>query len=174
MKKTAIMLDLETLGVGPTAPVIAIGAVAFDLATCSIGDEFYEVITLESVLSGKFKLDPGTLKWWIGQSTEAKAAAFNGNARPLIQVLQRFAEWVGRDAEHVEVWGNSPAFDCVILKHAFAVAQVPVPWRFWNERCFRTIKALNADVAYEEPALKHHALSDAKAQAEHLIKILGF
>lgn len=174
MKKVAIMLDLETLGVGPTAPVIAVGAVAFDLSTGSIGDEFYEAITLESVLTGKFKLDPGTLKWWIGQSTEAKAAAFNGNARPLAQVLQRFAEWIGRDAEHVEVWGNSPAFDCVILKHALTVAQVPVPWRFWNERCFRTIKALHPGVEYVEPKVKHHALHDAKAQAEHLIKLLSF
>ena len=36
-----IMLDLETMGTGPNAAIVAIGAVAFDLQAGTIGDHWY-------------------------------------------------------------------------------------------------------------------------------------
>jgi len=47
------------------------------------------------------------------------------------------------------------------------------PWHFWNDMCYRTVKnLLGGDIEFVKPEIPHHALWDAKAQAEHLIKIM--
>lgn len=43
-----LMVDLETMGNGPYAPVISIGAVFFDLKTGETGEDFSVNISLES------------------------------------------------------------------------------------------------------------------------------
>lgn len=53
-----IMLDLETLGTGPNAAVIAIGACFFDIETREIGATFYRVLDLDGVVrsGGEMKM----------------------------------------------------------------------------------------------------------------------
>ena len=46
-----VMLDLETMGNGPHAAIIAIGAVKFDTQAQEIGEKFYTVIDLESAVA---------------------------------------------------------------------------------------------------------------------------
>ncbi|MFA5379904.1 MAG: 3'-5' exoribonuclease, partial [Dehalococcoidia bacterium] len=48
MPQIEVSLDLETMGNGPDAAIIAIGAVEFSLETGLLGQEFYEVVDLES------------------------------------------------------------------------------------------------------------------------------
>lgn len=45
MKKD-VMLDLETMGKGANAAIIAIGAVAFDLADGDLSTTFYRIMEL--------------------------------------------------------------------------------------------------------------------------------
>jgi len=45
-----VMLDLETMGQGPDAAIVAIGAVAFDPVTHWLGDPFYRLVDLESAV----------------------------------------------------------------------------------------------------------------------------
>ena len=43
-----LMIDLETMGNKPNAPIVSIGAVFFEPSTGELGDEFYRVVSLKS------------------------------------------------------------------------------------------------------------------------------
>lgn len=47
------------------------------------------------------------------------------------------------------------------------------PWAWRNDRCYRTIKALNRGVPMERLGAHHNALDDAISQALHLIAMLN-
>ena len=76
--------------------------------------------------------------------------------------------------EDVRPYGNSASFDLPKIATACQRADLPVPWHYVNERCFRTMRAMYPSVEYN-PADKgtgnHNALEDAKFQVEHLWKI---
>jgi exodeoxyribonuclease VIII len=77
-----------------------------------------------------------------------------------------------RSAEGIPVvWGNGADFDNVILGNAYLAVNKPRPWSFWNNRCYRTVRAMAPNIDYVRPVIAHHALHDARAQALHLIEI---
>ena len=45
-----LMIDLETMGNKPTAPIVAIGAVFFDPKNGELGAEFYVAVNLGSAM----------------------------------------------------------------------------------------------------------------------------
>lgn len=162
-----VMIDLETMGTRPDAAPVAIGAVKFD----PLGEPgsmacapFYRSIDLDSCLEVGLTVGGDTVRWWLGQSAEARAA-LKFDTR-LDFALQIFRHWFG--FEPLPVWGNGAAFDCVILRTAFERCRVAAPWGFRDERCYRTIAAEHPEVARPSPAVAHHAAHDAAAQAAHL------
>ncbi|HDD9262547.1 TPA: 3'-5' exoribonuclease, partial [Escherichia coli] len=66
-----LMLDLETMGKNPDAPIISIGAIFFDPQTGDMGPEFSKTIDLETAGG---VIDRDTIKWWLKQSREAQSA----------------------------------------------------------------------------------------------------
>ncbi|MGL4753492.1 MAG: 3'-5' exonuclease [Aeromonadaceae bacterium] len=162
-----IMLDLETMGNGPQAAIIAIGAVAFDLS--GIKDRFYTQVSLESSVRAGLITDPSTIMWWMQQSDEARAAfKDNDKAVALGGALVQFAEWL-RAASGEQVWGNGASFDNAILGNAYRAVGTEQPWKFWNDRCYRTFKSLFNAVPMQRIGTHHNALHDAESQAQHLI-----
>lgn len=159
-----VMLDLETLGNGPNSVIIAIGAVKFDAT--GLGSEFYQVVDPESCVKAGLQMDTSTVMWWMKQSDEARAA-FDRPSAPLIAALADFAHWCGDSV----VWGNGASFDNTILSNAYRKTGIEQPWKFWNDRCYRTVKNLYPDVKLERVGTYHNALDDAKSQAVHLIKM---
>ena len=73
---------------------------------------------------------------------------------------------------NVCIWGNGAAFDNVILRTAYERLGLKAPWNFWDDRCFRTVKALHPEVEYVKSGAAHNALDDAKNQALYLMKVL--
>lgn len=45
-----LMIDIETMGNKPTAPIVAIGAVFFDPQSSELGAEFYVAVNLASAM----------------------------------------------------------------------------------------------------------------------------
>jgi hypothetical protein len=163
-----IMIDIETMGTRPTAPIVSIGAVAFD--GNGITRDFYRVVNLESAVAGGGIIEPGTVMWWLTQSDEARAALTHDIDEPLDDVLEAFALWA--TATTIDgVWGNGATFDNVLVAEAYKRLDMLVPWPFWKDRCYRTVKNMFPAVELVRNGTHHHALSDAETQALHLIEI---
>ena len=83
-----VMIDIETLGKGHNAAVIAIGAVFFNPLTGETGEQFYQKIDPnDAALYGQ--TDGSTMAWWSKQDPAAKAEAFSGVIPSSIGVGQR-------------------------------------------------------------------------------------
>lgn len=162
-----IMLDIETMGTGSNAAIVAIGAVRFDKN--GISDKFDKVVNLTSSLFAGFDIDKETVDWWRNQGIKTQKRLLRRSVS-ISRVLSEFSDWIGKDAI---VWGNGSDFDNVIVASAFKKFDMPVPWKFWNNRCYRSIKALNPDIEFERVGLHHNAVDDAESQALHLIKLVG-
>ena len=166
-----VMLDLETMGKGPNAAIVAIGAVEMDFETGKLGREFYRVVDLRtSVLDGGV-MDADTVMWWLDQSESARAALKQGEE--LWKVLHHFAIWLEERPRSVKVWGNGAEFDNVILSQAYKHVEKETPWKYYNNRCYRTVKNLFPKIELERTGTHHNALDDAKSQADHLLGIIG-
>ena len=163
-----VMVDLETLGNGSNAVIIAIGAVEFEATSGKLGREFYCVVDGQSCVDAGMKVDVSTVMWWMKQDTAARAA-FNNAGEPLPYALQSFAAWLPTGAC---VWGNGATFDNVILSNAYRAIDLPQPWPFWGDRCYRTLKNLFPEVPLARTGAHHNALDDAKSQALHAIALL--
>lgn len=165
-----IMVDIESLSTRAHAAIISIGAVRFNATTLDEENAFYRVITIDSNLAEHRDISADTLKWWMKQDNNARAVFNDPSAVPLEQALLEFREWgcTPKQWENMRVWGNGADFDCTIVADAYG--NQGAPWKFYNTRCFRTLKSTDAARAVPKPenAMAHHALFDAVAQAKHL------
>ncbi len=162
------MLDLETLGTRADSVIMSIGAVKFNPDTDEIDNAgFYASISIDSNTAAGRHIGEDTLVWWMKQTTTAQMV-FTEPKIPLAIALDDFHSWV--DHPDYQVWSNGADFDIPMLSHAFETHGLPAPWKFYNGRCFRTIKNLPFAKKAEkiDNAAKHNALSDAVAQAEQL------
>ena len=166
-----VMLDLETMGNGPDAAIVAIGAVGMDLRNGTLGLEFYETINLESAVASGGKMDAATVSWWMQQSDAARAEFSGGDVAD--DVLYRFWGFLteNSDEETLRVWGNGADFDNVIMATTLSRHDFKPPWKYSNNRCFRTVRKLFQDITFDYSGTRHRAIDDARNQALHLIKI---
>lgn len=175
-----IMLDLETLGTDPYSPVIAIGAVRFDarnpltIHKLQDADIFYQVITLESCMAAGLKPSASTIQWWMTEKTltpAARAIFADLAALALPLALDAFTDWLNSAPD--TLWGNSAEFDCGLLRGCYKALGKEVPWLFYKQGCYRTIKNLQAAKGIEliRVGTHHNAVDDALSQAEHLCRI---
>ena len=171
-----VMLDLETVGTSPDAAIIAIGAVVFDPETGEIGQTFLQAVSLESAVKEGGKMDVSTVLWWMGQSDEAKAVFTDKNQVTIEEALSDFDDFINAYVEggsdRARIWGNGSDFDNVLLGTAYDRLRMERPWKFFNNRCYRTAKSLNPSIKMERVGTFHNALDDAMSQAKHLIAIM--
>jgi len=168
-----VMIDLETMGKRHNAPIIALGAVAFNLATLEIGEKFYANVNLASSVALGSVMDPETVMWWMQQSEDArKAVTRKGRQAP--EVLADFADWLTSNAVALKdrrIWACGTDFDCVILAEHYRKAGIDVPWMYYATRDYRTIRELWKSVPEDTRVGAHNALDDAVHQVNHLFKI---
>jgi hypothetical protein len=170
-----LMIDLETMGVPPSAPIVSIGAAFFNIRHEKIGPTYHQAINLATAVRDGGVLDCGTIMWWLQQGDEARnAICFSAHDNRV--VLREFSEWIAITCRHLDVipWGNGSTFDLTILGSAYDRIGMKRPWRFHNERDFRTVRNLYPNVVYDvadKGGTAHNARDDAIFQAEHLFKI---
>ncbi|HBZ8961061.1 TPA: 3'-5' exoribonuclease [Citrobacter freundii] len=178
---THLMIDMETMGNSPDAPIVSIGAVFFDPSTGNTGAEFYRVVNLESSMSFGMKPDASTIQWWLKQSSEARSAILVDEAMGLRESLELLADFIAENAANgshtVQLWGNGCSFDNVILRRAYALTETPFAVPFRNDRDVRTMVELGKSVGinprYDIPfeGDMHNALSDARHQVKYVSAI---
>jgi len=193
LQYTDIMLDLETLGTGNNAAIIQIGAVAFNadgenasLWTDSPGElledgQGFRVNVDLGISSKPGEFDAGAIKFWLGQSAEARASIMAEPSFTLGVALESFVAWVNTVSagpHKVRLWSNGPTFDEVILRAAFTRYDLDLPISFRGSRCCRTMIEMAEQRGWDRKAaaggspddiVKHDALHDAVFQARGVV-----
>ncbi len=160
--KVHVMIDIETLDVAPTAVILSIGA-------CTIEEG------PENTFYGEYDPDTqyertrsqSTIDWWDKQSIPMPRSDIH-----LKDGLLKLRGWFSSLRAEPIVWCKGTDFDTIILTHAYKQHNLSVPWHYSSVRDFRTLKKLFPSYSYPKNPRPHHALADAKHQAEELKGIM--
>jgi exodeoxyribonuclease VIII len=176
-----IMIDLETMGVRPDAAIVSIGAVHFKpvfgealAKDIQILDEFHVAVSLKSCTDLGLTTDQSTVNWWAKQSSEARSSWQRDDAMPLLEALTSLSQWAlfGVSDRDVCPWGNGADFDLVLLKSAYSKLNADPPWRYYNQKCYRTMRTVFPVAEIPRQGTYHNALDDALHQTRTLQQII--
>lgn len=173
-----VMVDLETLGNTPGCVILSLGAVEFDPDKLEKGRTLHLIVNQQTCLKKGLKTNQDTIDWWSKQSDEAKTTLRKSESEKLgednvsidsaLIAFKLFLQPCG-DAH---IWGNGSDFDNAIMACAYEACGIPLPWKFWNNRCYRTIKSIAPHVKMSRTGTFHNALDDAISQVDHLFDII--
>lgn len=173
-----VMVDIETMGKGPRAAIVSIGAVPFSIhperiEVGPIDSWFHERATLQSNIDAGRNVDPETIEWWLAQSKSAQDALLREPRHDLPVMLEAFRRWLtsspGLRAE--TIWAKPPQFDVDILRNAFASQDVTWPFHYGATRDVRTVLELASNMNWSDvtgmefAGEPHNAAHDAAHQA---------
>lgn len=165
MQANQVHVDLETYDTAHTAKILSIGAV------CGV-DTFYCEVSQGEYPEMAFTESEATRKWWDDQGGFVPTVESDSPS----QCIHSFCVWFLRvtdGMDDVEVWANSPSFDCDILIHHFRYYGVNLPWKFYQEQDVRTIKRLarRLNLGIEMKTNDHNALRDAQNQQRFVDRV---
>lgn len=184
MNTTDIMLDIETLGTGPNAAILSIGALAFCASRPlvnypeNLGWTFHMGVDLSATpetLRGL--ITPSTVEWWLQQSDAARQSVINGfpYRSPLGLVLEELNQWIRSfpNFEAIRLWSYGPTFDETIVRCAFERYGITFPLGYRQSRCCRTLQDTAGELTGwtlpPREGLAHNALDDCKQQAANVV-----
>lgn len=171
-----MMIDIETLGTGPTAPILSFAAATFD--PLEFGGSYnqrplYLNVSLDEQLSKSYaKPDADTVMWWLKQDEGARNRLTDPkpiDPESAYKALRGYTETHKPEA----VWANGATFDFPILDYSHRAFGMKLPWHYRAVRDMRTLYALwgdldNAMIAVGRTGEKHDALDDVI----HQIKVV--
>lgn len=175
MTEKHAMIDLETLGLGVEAPIFEIGVTVFDLDELKIIDSRnIHLDLLDVIFKTGFLPQKDTVEWWRGQAYDP---TMNKTRLSLNRGLNKLDEYLSQH-EVKMVWGNSPAFDCVLLEQHYKAIGRTNPWKYNEELDFRSLKWVHRDYLGREmpevanEVVSHNAERDSQRQTECLFAFL--
>lgn len=174
-----IVLDLETLSTQENAAILQIGCSIpyFDRKNVPLGlaCDFEATVSYDAALQSEFHADNDTMLWWEKQLVSTRKLVFSGQDS-YAEVFDKFKEWIesiksgGAD---VAVWGNGADFDNRLLTYSLDSMGYHKVWRYYHNRCLRTLKAIfPVDIVRNPTHIAHTALGDARYEAEVLNAIV--
>lgn len=164
MNTQHFMVDIETLGRGPDAPVLSVGVVAFQPGV-GIQDEWLWVLDTKDQTQRRIDFD--TTLWWLRQKPEAQQHWVNPEKRySTIDCLQAMRPIFSAFGSEVMFWAYSPSFDQIALEGLYNEFKLSIPWKYnqWND--VRTIRNFTKDQSRPEGYYGHNPLIDCKVQIE--------
>lgn len=164
-----LMLDFETVGQRSDTAVLSLGTVLFEGG--KILDEKLWIFNLSRQLDGfRRSVSADTLLWWMNQGDKAKSVfEKTKNGMLLSDFAKNFREMFEQYPD-LRVWGNGATFDVSIVENILTTFAIPHPWKFWNVRCYRTLKAMHGiEIGQVREGTHHDALADAQFQAKCLM-----
>lgn len=170
--ETHIMLDIETMGTGRDARVIAVGAAQFDPVTglVNVGRS-----TEFSVSDPTGVATDATREWWSDPDRAEARAYLKGlktvGAWHVFDVVTRDLSLSGLSVHDTFWWAKSPTFDMAILEDLGVRTGAQMPWHFRNLRDVRTIMHASGLEGFDwsdAAAPLHSPLADCEVQARHV------
>lgn len=176
MKRTDVMVDIETVGRGRDAVVASVGLVMIDMVKLEVDLQSSRHWALEwetQVEQGGRKLDPNTIQWWMKQE-ELPREVLLTNQVPTWEALAEIGAVI-KTADYV--WANPAAFDLKILGSLYRSYCMDPPWSWRQALCMRGLengfRLVREHEWWDAPnEVKHCAEHDAIAQAQELVHVL--
>jgi hypothetical protein len=185
-----LMLDVETLGLGPTSALLQIGAVVFDMRTGREVDAFLVDIDPADCAKWGARPDEETAKWrqerggWKPAGTQHPVAiAFSclldwlaPRSTTVTRIIPKNPDdfpWVKPPI--VNVWACGTDFDIAILNWYARQLNTELPWQFWQVCDVRTVETLAKASGWQRPtgAATHRADEDCSRQIINLRSALA-
>lgn len=190
----SVMLDFETLSLKPDAVLLSLGACTFDTETGEVGNEFY--LAIDPRTQHQRHISADTVLWWLKQDEAARTKLTSAiearekldedgdftdeqltelleqAAHPIHHVARAFILWFEQLGEVQGVWTNG-GVDHTWMDSLMEYSGFKVPYPFWLQRDYRTLKGLYPEVKAEFTNTKHNALDDAIHQAKHALALLS-
>ena len=172
---TDAMMDIETLDTRPSAVVISIGVVLFNRREPGVSMKELNLkfgtkgFRDEQIDMGR-TVDKDTVRWWKQQDADAKRIFKQANVESMEDALNKLTAFLTQGDTNFLIWGNGSDFDNTIVSSLYESFGMEAPWKFWNNRCFRTFKGEHGHITRppEFQGVKHDAVDDARQQALYL------
>lgn len=170
----ALMIDIETLSLRPTAYVTQVGYCVANL------DTGVYLVRPDNFLMDDDQHDAhkdiDTIRWWMGQNKEVAAGVFGKDDSYRWHSLSVFKVLKGVMGDYSvdEVWASPAMFDLPVLTHMWGGRK---PWKYNQERCMMSLyKRIDPHgLLAPPPNQSHHdAAADAKWQMDYLISLHQF
>jgi hypothetical protein len=174
-----ISVDLETASTANNAAILSIGATLISVPLDSgvnVNAEFYAKATLVGQADTGFDVSKSTMEWWNLQDAAVREETFSGTEH-VSKLLLTFSNWLSdvsnQGTYRINIFSNGANFDGVILRNAYDLIGMQVPFKFYGELCYRTMATI-FDFPMPKPPVgeAHNALSDARQQGYNLGSLL--
>lgn len=170
MKYKNLMIDIETLGNTSSAAMVSIAVVAFDRT--ENGPSMMQNIDLQDALEHG-DVSASTLQWWAKEDQALfQSMLNNGNMKTVYALIDLAAFATLHLDDNFKIWANGPDFDLKIIEdkiERFKDYPVSKFWSPWNQRCVRTLKAIDPDLAKSfVNTEKHNPLQDCLTQIDQI------
>lgn len=167
------MVDLETLSSDPTAVVVQIGVVAFDIQTGRIEAERLINVDPHSEILEGFTVDGGTIMWWMDQAKGGKCTWNSGNVDSK-EAWIRFCAFIkAYGNKNSRMWSHA-TFDAPIVTYHLNRLGLAQPVHYNRYLDLRTISVLTRGrfsiPKTVRPDDAHDALADCRYQIKWLVE----
>lgn len=167
-----VMIDLETLSTQPTAAILQIGYMRFDLASGAKGTRSRINIDLDSCIEYGLTVEASTFNFWMEQSLRRNASHLYDLPPMLLpDALDRMA---GELPSTSILWSRGASFDIPILVHAFHITGKTFPWDYRNMQCQRTFttefnRLFDLKTPIRPKENHHNSLDDCEYQIDCMV-----
>ena len=188
------MINLETLGLSPKAPILSVAIVAFEPSVSEeqkfisneIKDYLYcNVHLTEQILKGA-EIEQETLDWWKAQPIEVQQTLYKSPINSVLTTLSEIYNFIFKyesNKEKIHIWSQGIDVDIALLRNLFFqyLGRGSEPWDFHNVKDSRTFinltsKYLNEVIPELPYGNSHSAIDDALRsafQVTHFINLLN-
>lgn len=175
-----VMIDCETLGLTPGTIVRTVSLVEFEPITGKTGRKQTWTINLQDSIKAGFRIEAGSLKWWMMKSEEARKAfvATPEEETSLVSFVAEFVEWFKQYNGKVVLWNLQVDFDTALISpylayyymHIMRNDSYELPWNRKlrvDVRPFMEIyRTLHADIK-----TPHTSIDDCMLQIEAVAEV---
>lgn len=137
-----VMIDCETLGLTPGSVIRNLSAVEFNPNTGDIIRKKTWIINLQDSITNGFRVEAGTLKWWMMKDEAARNAfvAKDQEEMSLNSFINDFIFWMESYHGNITIWGLQLDFDLPMIKcylsyyfhKIYRQDQYKIPWNRKN------------------------------------------
>lgn len=175
-----VMIDTETLGLTPGSVVRTVSLVEFEPHTGKTGRKQTWVINLQDSIKAGFRIEAGTLKWWMMKSEEARKAFVSSpeNEISLVSFVSEFEQWFKQYGDKVALWGLQIDFDPAMIRpylayyHMFIMREdsYNLPW---NRKCMVDVRPFMEAYRciHPEQQTVHTSMDDCMMQIDAVAEI---